>query len=118
MALDLKRTCGTTSRIANGSAYRRSTARFSGRQAPETRLEAANRVSASRLRRTGTGQPGKARRPLTSVLLFEIAHVGRRYELEGNIDLLLDLFALGEFQRRVYGAFSLPSRILEHGYLE
>src|SRR3984885_15486027 len=54
----------------------------------------------------------------SSVLLHELINVGRRHQLEGDIDLLLDRLARGESEGRVDGAFALTCGVLEHGDLE
>ena len=41
-----------------------------------------------------------------------------RHELEGNVDLLVDLLARGERQRRIDRALALAGGVLEHGDLE
>src|SRR6195952_2020558 len=54
----------------------------------------------------------------SSVLLDEILDVFRRHKLEGDVDLLVHLLALGERERRTHGPLALAGRILEHGDLE
>lgn len=53
-----------------------------------------------------------------SVLGDEVLDVGRRHELEGNVDLLVDLFALGEIERCIERALALAGSILEDGDIE
>ncbi|ENN84208.1 hypothetical protein RHSP_77195 [Rhizobium freirei PRF 81] len=55
---------------------------------------------------------------MRSVLLDEVLDVCRRHELEGNIDLFVDLIALGELQRGIDRALALTGSILEHGDLQ
>ncbi len=48
----------------------------------------------------------------------EVLDVFRRDELEGNVDLLVHLFALGELQSRIERALALPGCVLEHRHVE
>ena len=77
------------------------------RQGQSTRRDAAA-IRRALTRRT-------ARR---SVLLGEVGHIGRRHELERNVDLLVDALAGGELQRRIDRALALAGRVLEHRDLE
>src|SRR3954452_15618074 len=53
-----------------------------------------------------------------SVLLQELVDVGRRDQLERDIDLVLDLLALGELQRRIQRPGALAGGVLEDGGVE
>src|ERR1700722_13202137 len=62
------------------------------------------------------GARGSSRKP--SVLLHEVAHVGRRHQLERNVGLLVDGLARGERESRIDRALALSGRVLEHGDLQ
>src|SRR5882724_11227712 len=64
-------------------------------------------------------RPGGASPSTPSLVLGHVfIHVGRRHELEGDVDLLLYLLAGNELQGGVDGAMALAGGVLEHGHVE
>ena len=53
-----------------------------------------------------------------SILFQEVADVGRRHQLEGDIDLLVHRFALGKLECCIKRTSTLARRVLEHGRIE